>query len=368
MALVLSLWLPAAGLRADDYDVLRQKWVDALTGGTNYDLGDSLIANEVSLIARSGSNYWASMNKAAGRTYLWSDAARTTDSADITTSYTRLQSMAMAYTTYGSSMRGNAALLADLVGGMDWMNSHRYNASSTESGNWWDWQIGTPTLVDNVTALLYGQLSATQISNYMAAVDRFTPTPQQGTSVGSGGSTATGANLVWQAQVVGVRACLVKNTTKLAQARDALSAVFPYVTNKDGFYPDGSFIQHNAHPYNGGYGASLIGTITPLMSWLGGSGWAVTDPMQTNVFQWVYSAFEPFIYKGAMMDLVRGREVSRSTTDHARGQSVMETILSISRFAPAEDAARMRAMVKYWAQVDTTASFVAGTPLTLMPL
>jgi hyaluronate lyase len=308
------------------------------------------------------------MNKSATRTYLWADAASTTDSADMTTSYSRLQNMALAYVTYGSTLRGNASLLTDLIGAMDWMNTNRYNAKATENSNWWDWQIGTPTFVDNLTALLYNQLSATQISNYMAAVDRFTPTPQQGTAVGSGGSPATGANLVWQAQVVGVRACLVKNSTKLSLARDALSGVFPYVTNGDGFYVDGSFIQHTAHPYNGGYGASLLGTITPMLSWLSGSSWAVTDPLQTNVYQWVYTAFEPFIYQGAMMDMERGRGISRGTTDHGTGQSVMETILAISQFAPSTDAARMRAMVKYWTQTDTTANFVTGTPLTLMPL
>ncbi|MGN6555853.1 MAG: hyaluronate lyase, partial [Verrucomicrobiota bacterium] len=291
-------------LHADQYDTLRQSYVESLTGGTNYNLSDPLIASKVASIAKSGSNYWASLNTSPGRTYLWSDLASTNDSSMISANYSRLMSMSLAYVTYGSSLQGNSGLFADISSALDWMNANRYSATATEYGNWWDWQIGTAQTLDDITALLFGNLSSTQISNFMAAVNHFTATPQQGTAVGSGGSVATAANLVWQARVVAVRGCLLRNSAALGQARDALSSVFPYVTNGDGFYVDGSFIQHGKFPYNGGYGTSLIQNITPLMLWLSDSSWAVTDPQQTNLFQWVYSNFEPLVYKGAMMDMV----------------------------------------------------------------
>ena len=358
--------LATTTLRADQYDTLRLKYVESLTGGTNYSLADSLIAAEVVSVAKSGSNYWASLNTAPGRTYLWSDLASTTDSSQISAGYGRLYNMALAYVTYGSTLQGNTALLADISNGLDWMNANRYGTTATEYDNWFDWQIGIPQTLDDITALLYSQLSAAQITNYMAAVNKFTPTPQQGTAVGSGGSAATAANLVWQAHVVGVRGCLVKDAAKLALARDALSGVFPYVTNGDGFYVDGSFIQHSTHPYNGGYGASLLQNIAILMTWLNGSTWTVTDPQQTNIVQWVYSNYEPLVYKGAMMDMVRGRGMAMGSNDHAKGQEMMQTILQISQFAPTNDAALMRALVKYWAQADTTINFAANAPLPLM--
>jgi len=114
-------------------------------------------------------------------------------------------------------------------------------------------------------------------------------------------------------------------------ARDALSQVLEYVESGDGFYRDGSFIQHNKHPYTGGYGKALLAEITRLMQLLHDSSWEVSDPNVSNIYKWVFEAFEPVIYKGAMMDMVRGRELTRyASHDHAIGHSTIASILQIS--------------------------------------
>ncbi len=345
----------AGGVRADEFDVLRLKWKD-LTTGAGYDTADSDVKSRLSSIANAATNAWSSMDKSPARTNLWSDAASTTVSAHLTTCYGRLRSMALGYATTGCSLQGNAALLADTLGGLDWMNANRYNATKAQYDNWWDWEIGTPLNLTDIAVLLYGQLSGTQLTNTMNAVNFNTPTPDM-----------TQANKVWKARVVGVRGCVVKDAAKIALARDAFSSVFPYVTSSDGFYRDGSFVQHDYLPYTAGYGASLLSNMTPMLSWLAGSAWAVTDPAQTNLYQWVYNSFEPLIYRGAAWDLVRGREISRSgSSPQSTGHSILLSILQVSQFAPAADAARMRSMVKYWAQSDTVRNFVANTPLPLL--
>jgi len=60
--------LLAAGslVRADEFDDLRIKWRDILTGGTNLDLGDPVVQSRIASIA--------------GRTNLWADAAGPTQS------------------------------------------------------------------------------------------------------------------------------------------------------------------------------------------------------------------------------------------------------------------------------------------------
>src|SRR5881409_562134 len=84
--------------------------------------------------------------------------------------------------------------------------------------NWFDWEIGVPLNLNDITVLLYDNLTSAQIANYMDAVNHFTPTPD-----------LTGANKVWKASVVAVRGAIVKSSDKLASARQALSDVFPYV-------------------------------------------------------------------------------------------------------------------------------------------
>ena len=336
--------------------MLRQKWGEILVGGTNLNVADPAITSAIAKYSNSGSNYWSSMNKSVSRTYLWSDAASSNNSSHITTSFNRLGLMAMAYATTNSSLQNNAALASDINSALDWMYTYRYNETKPQYDNWWDWEIGAPMALNDVCVLMYDVLTPSQIANYMSAVNFFTPAPDM-----------TQANTVWKARVVGVRGCLVKDAAKLALVREAVSTVFPYVTTGDGYYRDGSFIQHDIHPYNGGYGASLLGNLIPMLNWMNGSTWQITDSQRTNVFRWIYDAFEPVIYRGTFMDMVRGREISRYSSSGS-AQGIMADILQLSQMAPTNDAARMKSMVKYWAQADTVRNFVSNAALPDIPL
>ena len=357
-ALATVLFLAAlstARLAADDYDTLRLKWRDIIAG-TGYDTADPDVAARLTSIANAANSNWASMDKSPTRTKLWTDLASTTISSHITSSYSRLRAMALAWATPGCSLFGNASLLGDITGGLDWMNTNRYNATSAQYDNWWDWEIGSPIQLTDICVLLFAELSAAQLTNYMNAVEHQVPTPDM-----------TQANKVWKARAVGVRGCLVKSSAKLALCRDAFSSVFPYVTTGDGYYSDGSFIQHDYHPYTAGYGASLIATMAPLLNWLSGSTWAVTDPAQANLFRWVFDSYEPVIYRGNTFDLVRGREAGRANST-PNGHGMLDSILQIAQFAPPADAARMKSLVKEWALTDTQRDFVSGRGLATLTM
>lgn len=373
---VLLVVVACSGLaaRADEFDTLRQKWADMLTGGASLTTADPTTAAAIASLTNTANGYWASLNKTAARTSLWSDIASTTVSADIHSNYSRLRTMALAYVTAGSTLKGSAALRADILDGLDWMYANRYNERKSIYDNWWHWEIGSPMALVDLATLMHGDLSATQLANYMRAIEKFTPSATTPAAGGSSG-TFTGANRMWKIYVVTVRGLLVKDAAKLRAARDAFSTLFLYVTSGDGFYVDGSFVQHGKHPYTGGYGASLLNTMAPMLALLngpnadsaGGSSWQVTDPNLVNVFQWVYRGYEPLIYRGGMMAMMQGREVSRSgSSEHGTGHNVMQSILRVAEFAPPEDRVRMRAMVKYWAESDTSRSFVGTAPLALM--
>ncbi len=356
--LLIVLLVVAGGLPAlaDEYDDLRLKWRDIIIG-TGYDTADPDVAARLGNIAWTANSHWTGMDKAPTRTFLWSDLASTTVSAHVSSTYGRLHAMAIAYATPGCSLQGNATLLADLTSALDWMHSNRYGPTTAQYDNWWDWEIGTPLFLTDICVLIYNPLTPTQRTNYMNAVEHQTPLPDM-----------TQANKVWKTRVVGVRGCIVKNSAKLALARDAFSSVFPYVTSNDGFYTDGSFIQHSYHPYTAGYGASLLANMVPLLSWLSVSSWAVTDPAQNNLYQWVFQSFEPVIYRGTSWDFVRGRGISSSSSSAASGHGIMDSILQLAQFAPPADSARMKSMVKDWAQNDPVRDFVSNRPLPTFTL
>ncbi|NOU64565.1 hypothetical protein GC096_11040 [Paenibacillus sp. LMG 31461] len=344
---------------ADEYDTLRAKWKATLVGSATYSPTDPNIAARITAITTKAQGLWDTMIKTPTRATLWTGYNfNGSSSATVTAAYTNLKDMALAYATRGSSLEGNTTLRDDIIGGLDWMNANVFYAGGVQYQNWWHWQIGTPLLLNDITVLMYDDLTPTQITNYMAAVDYSQPTVAM-----------TGGNRAWEAIVIGVRGMIVKDSAKITLATAGLSLLFDNVTKGDGFYSDGSFIQHTFFAYTGGYGLSLLESVSNLMYLFGGSSFDVTDPDKLNVYKWIYDAFEPLIYKGALMDMVRGREIVRSwSEDHMVSHSAMRSILLLAEIAPSTDATAFKRMIKYWLQTDTFNNLLTDSSIQVIEM
>lgn len=348
--------------RADEVDDLRLRWRRMLIGGETLDTTLPQVRSALASIESAARNNRASLQKSSDRQSLWTDLTRTNISADVSSNYSRLRTMALAWAQPGQSLYQDPALLADTIAGLEWMDANRYNARSSEYDNWWDWEIGTPQILVDIAVLLYDQLTPDQLARYMAAVERFDSNP----SIMIVSTVSTGANLADKCKIALLRGVLVKDRAKIQMAVSKLSPVFPYVTSGDGFYVDGSFIQHTRHPYTGSYGLVLLGDIANLLYLLAESPFDVTDAARANLSYWVTDGFAPLLYKGAMFDMVRGRAISRnSSSDHAIGHGTIAALLRIAQFA-AEEAAPLRSTIKRWLQDDTTRDFASGLPLDLV--
>lgn len=351
---------------ADDLDDLRLRWAQILNGGGSLDMTIAEVNSQLSAIQSAANRDWNSMQKSANRQSLWTDLASTTSSAAISSNYGRLHDMAVAWATPGQNLYQNANLLADTLSGMDWMDARRYNPGSTEYDNWWDWEIGSPAYVVDIAVLLYDQLSTDQLTRYMAAVNRFDSDPRI-LEISTVKAASTGANLTDKCKIALLRGVLVKDSSQVTLAVNSLSPVFAYVTSGDGFYIDGSFIQHTHHPYNGSYGIVLIADIANLLWLLSGSPYDVTDPRRANVTDWVTNSFAPLIYEGAMMDMTRGRGISRSgSSDHWAGHTTIAALLRIAQFASPDLAAPLVSVIKRWLQDDSSLNYAADLPLDLV--
>jgi hyaluronate lyase len=367
--LVLAALL-ATPLRADPIDEVRLKRHAMLTGGAGIDYSLPQVQARLARVESSARGSWGALRKDPGRTSLWPDLASAASSAQITSAWSRLKSMALAWATPGQKLYGDAELLADIRSAASWLEENRYNARvAKEYDNWWDWEIGSSLQLGDLLILLHGQLSPEETGKYAAAIDRFDSDPR----VMIVNTVSTGANRVWKCMAAALRAIAVKDARKLQLASDSLGSVFPYVTSGDGFYQDGSFIQHGRHPYTGGYGVSFLSQLADALYLLAGSPWDVKDPHRDNVYRWVSDSFEPLIYRGAMMDMVRGREISRAGTGgHGPGHTTAASILRLSQLAPAGQALKMQSMVKEWLVSDASQDWSTGialdqlTPLSLL--
>lgn len=344
----------APATAADAYDDMRTRWVERLTGGTGFDPAAAPFAAQVAVVDAAAQTAWDGLDLTQPE--IWSDLDTATTVEDITEAYRRVSVMALAFRTHGATLEGDAALAADAVAALDWLETHRYSATTTPYGNWWHWEIGTPLELHRAMALLYDQLTATQLADSAAATAHFTPSV-----------TLTGANRVWKALVVAGRGVLVKSSSMLSSARSGVVPALQIVTSGDGFHADDSFLQHVKYAYTGGYGLSFLQNLVDLLALLAGSAWEVTDPAVDNVYGWIENAYDPFLVDGALLDTVRGREISRATFgEHDAGKRLIQTLVTLSEIAPPAEQAWLKPLVKEWIGAAVVRDPLASGPLYVL--
>ncbi|MGW3096578.1 polysaccharide lyase 8 family protein [Streptomyces sp. NPDC001102] len=362
-ALLATTAPPARATAADPYETLRLRWLD-LALGTGYDPAAEPYASRLARTGELARAFRAAM--APTPTSLWPGYPYDPP-AGITQSYGRLWTMTQAYVQPGTGSTGDPALLADVLRGLDHLSATVYNPTTTRYGNWWEWQIGSPRLLMDITAALYDRLTDAQRQAACAAVDHFVPD----TMLTDYSGTSTGANRVDLCRSVALRGVLGRADAKIALARDALSPVFPYVTHGDGLYADGSFVQHTWVAYSGTYGQVVLDGLGRLFTLLAGSPWEVTDPNRQTVLDSVEHAYAPLLHDGLVMDSVNGRAVSRGhlksddlhvmRSDHFHGQGVIAAIALLAGGASPAERARWTSYVKGWIERDTV------TPILTAP-
>jgi hyaluronate lyase len=348
----------AAAATAEDFAKVRSQWHDTLIG--SYDTADPVISGYVQDTADTLSGLWSTLDTSSSRTYLWADLDSSTVSAVQRDAVGRLRQLALGYASPGSSLSGNPQLLADIRSALDWFLSHKYGVAGSYD-NWWDFQIGIPLALNDTCIALYPQLTAAEIATATTAIARYLPDPSR-----VGGATATGANLNWTCAITTVRGALSQDAAVIESAMTAIAALFPYSTSGDGFYPDGGFIQHKVYAYNGSYGVSLLQYLTYLLVAVQGTPWAATADQVQRVHTWTQADYLPWIYRGAFMDMVRGRALSRFyETDHRIGRLTGATLLQLAGVFPPGQARTVRSQVKGWIAADTYQDFFRYDPVPL---
>ncbi|WP_232828411.1 polysaccharide lyase 8 family protein [Kribbella monticola] len=366
-AAALTLELPAVAAPAD-FAALRAKWAAALTGSAAIDPADPDYAAALGRLDTAVKASLAKLDRTATRTLVFTDQPLTAD-ASIPNTYVRLEQWATAWSTPGSQYHADPALLSDVQAALETMDQLIYNPSTVEFGNWWSWEIGATRPLANVMVLLYDELPAATRERYCAAIDHFVPDPYQMFPPERGPIVSTGANRVDLCQAVIVRSLVTEDEAKLTHARDGLSDTWQYVTSGDGFYRDGSFVQHTWVAYTGTYGHVLLNGIGKLLALLANSPWAVTDPKRQILFDSVAKAYLPVVHDARMMDFVRGRAVSRyNASDHDDGYTAMEAILRLAQGVESTLAAQWRAAVAGWVQRDTFGNVLSGATIPRVAL
>lgn len=319
--------------RARPFATVRARWLDQLTGPAPADT-DALAERLLTELTPDGG---------------WSDLTLTSRERTIglRIGYERLRSIATAYATPGSRYERDDGVRDLLLGSLDRLHE-TYREHGRRSGNWWDREVGIPLQLTATSMLLYDDLGPDRLERWMAAVHAHTPVP-----------TYTAANRAWTGRVVVERALLLDDEEALTAGLRGMTPAFEPTISGDGIHADGSFLQHDVHPYSGGYGLSLLTSAASVLALLHDTPWQLSGAPVDNLLTWVDDGLVPWLHAGAVLAPVRGRNIARaSVRDHDAGQTAASALRLLAGAADAERA-------EHWAGL---AAYASGAPGDVGPL
>ncbi|MEU8379192.1 polysaccharide lyase 8 family protein [Streptosporangium sp. NPDC048865] len=360
----LALWdRPAEAAGAAAFDAARERWVSLLAGGSDSSAHTHrAYTDRARALEGSANAVLRKLRPAAGRPSLWPDLPLSNPrTGNFNRSYNRMRTLALAWATPGTAMHHDRQVAETAVRALDFLYEHAYHEGLDRRGsNWFWWEIGVPRALTDTCALLYDGLPPGRLERWLRPLRRWCPDPER--RVSHPGVVETGANRAGKAMAVAMRGVLTHDARLVRRARDAVSDLLrPTRGPGDGFYRDGSFIQHDVYPYTGSYGVDYLESVAKLIAMLAGSPWEITGV--GNVYDLVDRSFVPFLFDGLMMDCVRGRQISvQGHRDHHSGHEAVEAVLTLLETAPERHARRWRPLVKGWLARNQATPYGAFAP------
>lgn len=330
----------------NDYATLRNQWFQELIGVTTADLSNSFVKDNIKEADKEAKTLIETMQDVEDSDKcLWSDLDSDTVKygAKMTAQFERILKLAKVYQTPGSNYYQDENLKDKIITATTFVNNNFYSTpksviqnQGSGKNNWWDWEIGTPTHVTNLLVVMDDIFTPELKEQLIGNIDVYTPNVNRRTLFWNIGETA--ANLADKALIVTLRAVVDDNEDKLAHVKEHLPVVFEYVTSGDGFYKDGSFVQHTNVAYTGAYGYVLLDAVVNILSILQNTNQALKADEYSNLYAFIKDSFIPALSLGGNnMDMVRGRSASRESWQSNRtGRQIISALIQLAQVAPQE--------------------------------
>ncbi|HHW5351175.1 TPA: polysaccharide lyase 8 family protein, partial [Staphylococcus aureus] len=365
-------------VQTTDYEKLRKTWLDVNYGYDQYDENNQDMKKKFDATEKEATNLLSSMKTESDRKYLWSGAENLeTNSSHMTRTYRNIEKIAEAMKHKNTKLNtpDNKNKVKDAL---EWLHKNAYGKEPTEKVkelsenftkttgkntnlNWWDYEIGTPKSLTNTLILLNGDISSDEKKKYTAPIKTFAPDSDKILSSVGKAEPAKGGNLVDIAKVKLLESIIEEDKDMTKNSIDSFNKVFTYVQSnstgkeRNGFYKDGSYIDHQDVPYTGDYGVVLLEGISQMMPMIKATPFKDSNQNDTTLKSWIDEGFMPLIYKGEMMDLSRGRAISRENeTSHTASATVMKSLLRLSDTMDDSTKTRYKQIVKTSVESDSS--------------
>ncbi|CAM3126477.1 polysaccharide lyase family 8 super-sandwich domain-containing protein [Streptobacillus felis] len=274
--------------------------------------------------------------------------------AEVKLKYNNILELAKAYNQEGNIRYLDEEIKQLILRSLEYLRFNYYNLSSVEKNNWWQWEIGIPLLLNDIFILMNNEefISEKEINLETSIYFQKDPRYSGNNPVAIHPSNkpfriSTGGNRVDTVKISFFRSLLLNDEKELKLALKSLPEVWKYKKNldklengtqRDGFYTDGSFIQHGSVAYNGTYGNVLLQGIGEIIYALYGSKYIKYLEGIEQLEDIIINCYKPYMYKGAFPDMLNGRAITReNSSDKTIGHMILNSILLIANGLENED-------------------------------
>jgi hyaluronate lyase len=355
MIMVVTAFSKEVSKSANDYEKIRVKWGEFLTGVTSEDdLSSSEVQKVIQTNEKNGEKSYTQINKEKNKAYFLDEKEDMKSGIQILNSYNAIKNIANGYATRGTKFYKNEEVKNQIIAGMDWLYDNAYHEGLPEIGNWWHWELGIPKAVNDILILMNGDIPKEKVDKYLGATKFFQPDARYS---GAGATASysstpdkrvsTGANRTDTAMISFLRGVLLEDKVEVKNALEAVTEVGEYATKGDGFYKDGSFIQHNNVAYNGTYASVLFNGLGGILYLVKDTEFEIKSKKLNNIYEAILNGYGYLFINGGINDSVSGRAISRNkTSDLSRGRDVINSLAMLSEGASEEYRVRLQELIK----------------------
>ena len=353
--MVVTAFSKEVSKSANDYEKIRVKWGEFLTGVTSEDdLSSSEVQKVIQTNEKNAEKSYAQINKEKNKRYFLDEKEDMKSGIQILNSYNAIKNIAKGYATRGTKFYKNEEVKNQIIAGMDWLYDNAYHEGLPEIGNWWHWELGIPKAVNDILILMNGDIPKEKVEKYLGATKFFQPDARYS---GAGATASysstpdkrvsTGGNRTDTAMISFLRGVLLEDKVEVKNALEAVTEVGEYATKGDGFYKDGSFIQHNNVAYNGTYASVLFNGLGGILYLVKDTEFEIKSKKLDNIYEAILNGYGYLFINGGMNDSVSGRAISRNkTSDLSRGRDVINSLAMLSEGASDEYRVRLQELIK----------------------
>ena len=363
----------------DDFRKIRLKWKQLLTGqGLNATEEGRELLNEIHRDAENVWNKYFYKGQKICEGIPWKENQKEQENKDIpyiddaikfTSAFQNVLVLCKAYGAEGGLFYKNQELLQDIINILDFLCNKCY-VPKTQTDNWWTWEIGIPKELIPSLMIIFDSLTKEQIWKYTEGIAFFQLDPFHEGGIGTasthgqGYRKGQGANIIDCSTIAAGLGALREDNELVYLGMLASAETFVIknveesskISNKgyeSGFYSDGSYLDHVKVPYLGAYGIEFMKGAAKIPYLLYETPWKYPTSVWKNLESYIMDGFGNAIYKGCMLDCLKGRSVSRPTwSNRDIGREAMKIIIRLLDFLGENSKETVFAMLKEWVEAD----------------